>query len=216
MHSDWAACGLTCDCNAVRITAKSSNISVNTVKLEDGLFYNCTSLRVIYFSAHYIHEVRVDFTYGEETQVSPENPEQPNSGEYVDSVRNIVLTLDDGIDHEELTGDDYYTSNGHYYAIGSDCIPMTEDDIEILVLGEKTIEEEVIVSDTRAYYEVLGNNIYRSITITTHTVISNAEETKSVEITRGDKLYIGQYDGCYHLGKSVWSEFDKYITFGKK
>lgn len=35
-------------------------------------------------------------------------------------------------------------------------------------------------------------------------------------IETGDKLYITQYDGRYYIGKTVWSEFNKYDVFGIK
>lgn len=43
------------------------------------------------------------------------------------------------------------------------------------------------------------------------------EDNKTtIEITNietGEKLYIGQYDCNYHLGKDVWSEFGRCYTF---
>ena len=35
-------------------------------------------------------------------------------------------------------------------------------------------------------------------------------------IETGDKLYLTQYDGRYYIGKTVWSEFNKYDVFGIK
>lgn len=77
-------------------------------------------------------------------------------------------------------------------------------------VGDKYLEEMYdhfqLVADT--YLRIHTGSEWGSLGNQNKTVI------EIHNITTGDVLYIGRYDGVYRLGKSVKSEFNHFETFG--
>lgn len=77
-------------------------------------------------------------------------------------------------------------------------------------VGDKYLEEMY------NHFQLVVDTYFRNHTKLEWTSLGNQNKTviEIQNIDTGEVLYIGRYDGVYHLGKSVRSEFNVFDSFG--
>jgi hypothetical protein len=77
-------------------------------------------------------------------------------------------------------------------------------------VGDKYLEEMY------DHFQLVVDTYFRNYTKHEWNSLGNQNKTviEIQNIDTGEVLYIGRYDGVYHLGKSVRSEFNRFDTFG--
>ena len=98
----------------------------------------------------------------------------------------------------------------HYTSRVGDLISEYDPTWHRKPVGDKYLEE------LYDHFQLVVDTSFRNYTKYEWNSLGNQNKTviEIQSIDTGEVLYIGRYDGVYRLGKSVWSEFNSFESFG--